>query len=73
MNLKQSDLEKIRRLPVTEQEEFLSLIEEFEQARVREQSRVSFIDFVRGMWPAFIDGEHHKIMADAFERISSGS
>jgi hypothetical protein len=25
------------------------------------------------MWPAFISGRHHKIMADAFERIANGS
>ena len=24
------------------------------------------------MWPAFIEGEHHKIMADAFERVANG-
>lgn len=72
MNLTESDLEKISRLPVSEQAEFLELIEEYESAKKREDSRVSFIEFVRGMWPAFIDGEHHKIMADAFERIARG-
>ena len=28
--------------------------------------------FVREMWSAFIPGRHHKIMADAFERVASG-
>ena len=72
MNLTQSQFDQISQLPLPEQEEYLGLIEELDEARAREQSRVSFIDFVRDMWPAFIDGEHHKIMADAFERIARG-
>ena len=72
MNLTQAQFNKISQLPLSEQEEFLSLIEELEEAKARERCRVSFIDFVRDMWPAFIDGEHHKIMADAFERIARG-
>ena len=29
--------------------------------------------FVKEMWSAFIAGRHHKIMADAFERVANGS
>ena len=72
MNLTESQLEKIKKLPASEQEGILSLFQELDEARSREQSRVSFIGFVKSMWPAFIDGEHHKIMADAFERIARG-
>ena len=72
MNLTQSQLDQIGQLPLSEQEEILSLIEEFQEARTREGCRVSFIQFVKSMWPAFIDGEHHKIMADAFERVARG-
>ena len=28
--------------------------------------------FVKHVWPAFIEGRHHKIMAEAFERIARG-
>ena len=38
------------------------------QARCRE----SFIFFVSQMWPVFISGKHHQIMADAFERVARG-
>jgi predicted phage terminase large subunit-like protein len=34
--------------------------------------RDSFIAFVEHMWPVFISGKHHKIMADAFERVARG-
>ena len=72
LNITDSQKEQLKKLPVEEQNSFLALFEELEVVRSREQSRVSFIDFVKGMWPAFIDGEHHKIMADAFERIARG-
>jgi predicted phage terminase large subunit-like protein len=37
-----------------------------------ERCRDSFMPFVNSMWSAFIAGRHHKIMADAFERVASG-
>jgi predicted phage terminase large subunit-like protein len=37
-----------------------------------ERCRESFIFFVSQMWPGFISGKHHQIMADAFERVAKG-
>jgi len=37
-----------------------------------EKSKESFLYFVTQMWPIFISGGHHKIMADAFERVAKG-
>ena len=39
----------------------------------KEKCRESFMPFVKEMWSAFIAGRHHKIMADAFERVANGS
>jgi hypothetical protein len=36
------------------------------------QARDHFLPFVRKVWPEFIYGGHHKIMAEAFERIARG-
>jgi len=38
-----------------------------------EKCRESFLFFVQQMWPIFISGQHHKIMADAFERVANGT
>jgi predicted phage terminase large subunit-like protein len=38
----------------------------------RSQCKEKFIPFVEEMWPACISGRHHKIMADAFERVAEG-
>ena len=32
----------------------------------------NFINFVRAMWPDFIAGRHHKIIAEKLERVASG-
>ena len=42
------------------------------QLKVAEESRSSFITFVKKVWPDFIAGEHHKIIAKKFEDISRG-
>jgi predicted phage terminase large subunit-like protein len=34
--------------------------------------QVDFLYFVQQMWPIFISGKHHAIMADAFERVARG-
>jgi predicted phage terminase large subunit-like protein len=38
----------------------------------KERCRQNFMPFVRQMWAAFIPGQHHQIMADAFERVAKG-
>lgn len=39
----------------------------------KERCRNNFIPFVKEMWGSFISGKHHKIMAEAFERVAEGS
>ena len=63
---------KINQLPLEDQKEMLDLLLELENAKEKEASREDFLTFVRKMWPAFIAGKHHEIMADAFERVANG-
>jgi predicted phage terminase large subunit-like protein len=42
------------------------------KAHKRALCRESFIPFVKEMWPSFIGGKHHQIMADAFEKVAAG-
>ena len=67
-----SALRNIPNLPLEEQKEILALLEEYEKAERREASRETFVGFTKDVWPAFIEGRHHKIMAEAFERGASG-
>tara|TARA_R110000751_G_scaffold14809_5_gene47848 strand:+ start:1785 stop:3245 length:1461 start_codon:yes stop_codon:yes gene_type:complete len=34
--------------------------------------RGGFLDFVKAVWPEFIAGEHHRIIAEKLERVASG-
>ena len=59
-------------LPLEKQRQILQLIEELNEAKVREDSHDDFLAFVKKVWPAFIEGDHHRVMADAFNRIAKG-
>ena len=65
MKIDPSLLSTVDQLPPDQQKEILDLLTSLEEAKKREKARESYIDFVKYMWPAFIEGRHHKIMADA--------
>ena len=65
-------LARLHTLPLSEQREILALVDKVNEARVREAARVDFMAFVKAMWPDFIEGRHHKIMASKFEAIANG-
>jgi len=68
-----SDLvNQISLLPPGEQEEMFRMLKEYTDAADREKSQNSFMNFVLKMWPGFISGRHHKLMADKFERVANG-
>lgn len=43
-----------------------------EKLKAKELAQNKFIKYVERVWPTFISGRHHRIMADAFERVASG-
>jgi hypothetical protein len=59
-------------LSIAEQEQLLAELDHLEKLKERELAQTKFINFVRDMWPSFIGGRHHKIMAEAFERVARG-
>jgi len=70
---KNLDLEKlVAQLPIHEQEKLMEQVAEYKAALEREKCQASFMAFVRKMWPGFIHGRHHAVVAKAFEDIASG-
>lgn len=63
---------QIATLPPEQQREILMLMEELDSAKKRERCQANFLEFVKAMWPAFIEGAHHKVMADKFEEVVGG-
>lgn len=68
------NLEKlIESLDPLEQTAFMEAAEEYVASLNREIAQVDFLKFAHEMWPGFIDGRHHKIMAKKFEEIAAGT
>ena len=65
-------LKNIVHLPESEQRQVLDLIDQLNEVEKKEEAQQSFMGFVKSVWPAFIEGRHHKIMAESFERVVNG-
>jgi len=64
----QDYLSIVDKVPAAERVKITTLLEMDRVERCKE----SFLPFVKEMWPIFISGKHHQIMADAFERVARG-
>jgi len=56
----------------SEAKEFTLLLEELEKREFQEKSTGTFLEFVKSIWDGFIEGDHHKKMAKAFDDIANG-
>ena len=59
-------------LPIQEQEILLAQVEEYRTALEREEAQKGFMSYVKMMWPGFVHGRHHAVMAKKFEAIEIG-
>ena len=64
--------EIIDKLPPDAQKEFLRLAMKLDEKTKQEKVHDSFLDFVKHVWPEFIEGPHHKKIADKFNRLAKG-
>jgi predicted phage terminase large subunit-like protein len=64
--------ELVGQLDPSQYEMLLNEIEDYQAALVREKAQNNFMDYVKQMWPGFIHGRHHALMAKKFEAIAKG-
>lgn len=62
----------LSKLPPERRAQFQNLLSEINKRKVGARSQVNFLDFVKQMWPGFIMGRHHQIMAEKFEAVARG-
>ena len=62
----------INKLPVEAKKEFLRYKIKLEEKRKESAIKNDFMSFVKYVWPDFIEGSHHKIMGEKFNRVSQG-
>ena len=65
-------LDKINLLPPDIQKEFLEAGVLAKQKRSIERAQNDFMTFVKRVWPEFIEGRHHKEIANKFNDLANG-
>jgi predicted phage terminase large subunit-like protein len=65
-------VELMNMLSPEEQTMVLEQVREYDNALLREEGQEDFMKFVTTMWPGFIHGRHHALMARKFEEIAEG-
>jgi len=64
--------EFLESLPESDRENIELIAEEYKTSLLREMGQKNFMSFVKAMWPNFILGRHHALMAKKFEEIAAG-
>jgi len=59
-------------LPEDQLRKFAKLVERAKKIEKAEEAREHYMDFVHAVWPEFINGRHHKIMSEKFDRVARG-
>jgi predicted phage terminase large subunit-like protein len=63
---------KLHLLTEDEKRLLLKEIEELEAEDAKNLAQNNFMGFVKRMWPGFIPGKHHQVVANAFEDVVNG-
>ena len=66
------DLDKIKKLPPDIKKDFMKMYVKLDEKKKILKVKDDFLSFAKHMWPDFIEGEHHKIIADKFNQIAQG-
>jgi predicted phage terminase large subunit-like protein len=71
MQLEGLDID-INKLPAEARKEFLRYKIKLEEKRKESAIKNDFMSFVKYVWPDFIEGSHHKIMSEKFNKVATG-
>lgn len=55
-----------------EMKEILMLQERLSLLETQDKARESFMEYIRYIWPGFIEGDHHRLIADKLTRVAKG-
>jgi predicted phage terminase large subunit-like protein len=56
----------------SEMKEILMLKERLSQMESQDKCKDSFMEYIRHIWPGFIEGDHHRIIADKLTEVAQG-
>ena len=52
--------------------EAVALLHRYDQLDKQDSCQKDFITYLKHMWPEFVEGRHHKIIGEKFNRIAQG-
>jgi predicted phage terminase large subunit-like protein len=64
--------EKLTDLPPEKRKLFAELLQVKKNRKRTHNAKKNFLDFVKYMWPHFVQGTHHRIIAEKFDNIAKG-
>jgi predicted phage terminase large subunit-like protein len=62
----------IQFVPEEQLKKYAHLLDRAKEITQAEASQQDFMEYTQTVWPEFINGRHHKIMAEKFNRIANG-
>ena len=69
MNLEKVDISK---LPADVRKKFLQLQVMHAEKKIQNKAKNDFLSFVKCVWPEFVEGAHHRHIADKFNKLATG-
>ena len=69
MEFNNIDLEK---LPPDAKKEFMKYAIKLAEKKKGSQIHSDFLSFVKHVWPEFVEGQHHKVIAEKFNKLATG-
>ena len=66
------NIEEIKKLPPDARRQYMKSAIKLAEKKKGSQVKSDFLSFVKHVWPEFIEGSHHKIIADKFNKIAEG-
>ena len=69
MNLDTVDISK---LPSDVRKQFLQLKVMYAEKKIQNKAKNDFLSFVKCVWPDFVEGSHHRHIADKFNKLANG-
>jgi predicted phage terminase large subunit-like protein len=65
-------IQNLDKLPADVRREFALLANRYGEKKKQDTIQNDFLSFVKHVWPDFIEGSHHKRIADKFNKLASG-
>ena len=65
-------IQNLDKLPADVRREFALLANKYGEKKKQNTIQTDFLSFVKHVWPDFIEGSHHKRIADKFNKLASG-